>query len=118
MSEILVYDNLFAGNVSDVVTDTGTLLSGQNVARGAVIALVTASNKFTIVDSTKTLGEEIPYAIVADDCDATSADKPVNMYLTGEFNSAALTFGGTDTAATHKTALRNKGIFLKTNVKV
>lgn len=117
MSEVLTYDNLFAGNVAPIVADVLTLATGQKVARGAVLGIVTASGKAALVDSSKTTGEQIAYAIASDAADATGADVLVPVYLTGEFNGAALTFGGTDTADTHKSALRKIGIFLKTNVK-
>ncbi len=112
----LTYDNLFAGNVSDVVTDVGTLATGQSVARGTALGKVTASEKLVVVDSSKSDGSQTIYAIAADAVNATAADQPVPIYLTGEFNQAALTFGGSDTFAKHKDTARSIGIFFKTNV--
>ncbi|MEN6568054.1 MAG: head decoration protein [Veillonellales bacterium] len=114
----LVYDNLFAGNVADIVTDAGVLASGQNVVRGAVLGKVTATGKLVLVDSTKTDGSQTIYAIAADAVDATAADQPIPLYFTGEFNRAALTFGGTDTYAKHIDAAKAIGIFFKSNVTV
>lgn len=108
-------DNLFAGGVQPVVTDAITLASGSSYVRGTVLGIVTASGLATLVDSTATDGSETPYAILQEDVDATDADKPAAIYLTGEFNEAALTFGGTDTADIHRVKLREMGIFLKTN---
>lgn len=109
-------DNLFAGGVMPVVTETITLKSGVSYVRGAVIGIVTATGKATIVDSTASDGSQTAYGILADDVDATTEDKPAVVYLTGEFNEDALIFGGTDTAETHKLALRGMGIFLKKNI--
>jgi hypothetical protein len=114
----LTYDNLFAGNVADVVTDVGTLAAGQKVSRGAVLGLITASEKLVLADSTKSDGSEVIYAIAADAVDATATDQPIPLYLTGEYNVAALTFGGTDTADKQAVAARKIGIFFKSNVTV
>lgn len=108
------HDNLFAGN-AEVVTDTVTLKSGASYVRGSVLGIVTATGEAALVDSAATDGSQTPYSILQEDVDATSEAKPGAIYLTGEFNENALTFGGTDTAATHKTKLREIGIFLKTN---
>ena len=117
MPETLTYNKLFAGNVMPVVTEKIIIASGAGVlSRGAVVGVITASGKGNIVDSTRSDGSQKPYGILCDAVDATSADKAATIYMTGEFNSAALTFGGTDTAATHKAALRELGIFLKTNI--
>lgn len=105
-----------SGSGFPVVTDSVTVASGNKLTRGTVLGVVTASGKAVAVDSTKNTGEEAPYAILASDTDATSADVVAPVYLTGEVNSAVLTFGGTDTADTHKAALRKIGIFLKSVV--
>ena len=114
----LAYDNLFAGNVAKVVTGVGTLASGQNVARCAVLGKVTATSKLVLADSTKTDGSQTIYAIAADPVDATAADQPITLYFTGEFNQAALTFGGTDTYEKQIDAAKAIGIFFKSNVTV
>ncbi len=111
------YDNLFAGGVQPVVTDAITLVSGQSYVRGTVLGVVTSSGEAKPVDSAVTDGAEIPYAILQEDVDATEGAQPGAVYLTGEFNENALTFGGTDTADTHRKKLREIGLFLKTNVK-
>jgi len=112
VTETFTPENLFAGNVYPVVTEKATI-TGGNYARGTVLGMVTASGKLTIVDSTKSDGTETPYAILADAVDASSDDKVAAVYLTGEFNQAALVFGGTDTYATHKVAARKVGLFFK-----
>lgn len=114
MAEIHTPDNLFGGNVAPVVADKGLIVSGAGaLTRGTVLGLVTASGKLTIVDSSKSDGTETPYAVLAEDVDATSADKTCAVYLTGEFNIDKLVFGGSDTAATHKVNARKIGIFFK-----
>lgn len=104
------YDNLFAGSAEVV---TGSVIAGTNLTRGTVVGLVTETGKAISVDTTAVDGSKNPYGIIAEDVEA---DKPVVVYLTGEFNEAALTFGGADTADTHRRALRDIGIFLKENI--
>lgn len=106
-------DNLFVGGVMPVVTDTVNLKAGAAYSRGTVLGIITADDKAVDVDSTKTDGSQAPYAILAEDTDATDGDIVAPVYMTGEFNAAALTFGGTDTIATHKKELRTLGIFAK-----
>lgn len=112
------YDKLFAGHVEDPVVGVFTLLTGNSVTRGTCLGRVTASGKLKPLNSANSDGSQTIFAIAADDCDATSADALINVYLTGEFNQAALTFGGSDTAATHLVAARGIGLFFKSNVTV
>lgn len=116
-TESLAYDQLHvAGNGFPIVTDSLLIASGQKLLRGTVVGVQTNGNKGAKVDSSKSDGTQIPYAIVAQDVDATLADSMALVYLTGEFNGAALIFGGSDTIATHKAALRRIGLFIKGRV--
>jgi hypothetical protein len=107
-------DNLLGGDFPRV-TDSGTLISGQNLTRGAVLGLITASQKYTLSLSAAGDGSEVPCAVLAYDTNASAGDKKAPIYQTGEFNQDALVFGtghSKTTAATRK-ALRERGIFLK-----
>lgn len=77
------------------------------------IPVAAGSGYAKLVDSSSVDGSADPVAILADDVDATGEDTPAPVYLTGEFNEDALTFGGSDDADTHRDALRALGIFLK-----
>jgi hypothetical protein len=116
-TDTLTRDNLFAGGVMPVVTDKVILKAGEVYERGTVLGIITADGKAVKVNSANTDGSQKPYGILADTVDATTEDRPAVVYLTGEFNGAALKFGGTDTVATHKMALRELGIFVKDNQK-
>ncbi|MFC4403312.1 head decoration protein [Gracilibacillus xinjiangensis] len=105
------YDNLFAGD-AQIVREAVTVKSGENLKRGTVIAKV--SGEVVAVNSGAVEGTT-PYGILADDVNATEASIPAVAYLTGEFNEAALSFGGEDTADSHRAKLREIGIFLKNN---
>ena len=114
-SAAVSYDNLFVtGSGYPIVTDSLTIASGSNLVRGTVLGVITTGGKAAKVDSTKSDGSQTAYAILAQDTDATSADVVAPVYLTGEYNGNALVFGGTDVVATHKSALRKIGIFIKT----
>ncbi|MBP1924600.1 hypothetical protein J2Z76_000453 [Sedimentibacter acidaminivorans] len=106
------YDKLFAGDAEVVIESA---MAGATMVRGTVVGKITASGKIKAVDSAAVDGSKDPYGILADDV-AADGD-PAVLYLTGEFNEDAITFGGTDTADTHRLALRNIGIFLKQNQK-
>lgn len=101
------HDELFAGDF-DVVTDSITV--GADLSRGTVLGIITASGNAVAVDSAQTDGSQTPYAVLAED---VLTGDVATVYLTGEFNSNKLTFGGTDTVDTHKKALRELSIFVK-----
>ena len=108
-------DTLLAGSFP-LTTDSVTILTGQDLTRGAVLGRITASGKFILSLSAAGDGSETPYAVLAEDVDATAADKVATVYLTGEFNEDALTIGTGHTAAGIKPGLRANSIFLKTVV--
>ena len=80
--------NLIAGDFPRVVS-AETLATGQNLAAGAIVAKV--SGKLYHLDPADTGGEEVPFAVLAQDTDATSADQKTTVFLSGEFQEAALT---------------------------
>lgn len=110
-----VHDNLIAGTAVNMVTESITVDTG-NLKRGALLGRITATGKYVLSLSAASDGSEVPRAILAEDTDATGADKVTVGYLTGEFNIAAMTFGTGHTAVSTKDGLRDLGIFLKTNV--
>lgn len=109
------HDNLIAGTAVNAVTESIVLDTG-NLTRGALLGRVTATGKYILSLAAASDGSEVPRAILADDTNATSADKTTVAYMTGEFNTAAITFGTGHTAGSVKDGLRDLGIFLKTNL--
>jgi hypothetical protein len=110
-------DNLIAGTAVPIVLAGVTVASGQGeLARGSVLGIITDGSKANLVVSTATDGSQTAKYILAEDIDATSADVIAQCYSSGEFNSAALVFGGTDTASDHADSLRQYGIYLKENI--
>lgn len=113
-SEIYNPDQLIAGNLK-IVSDTVTLGAGTLV-RGTVLGQITASGSYIVCVKAAADGSQVPAAILADGADASAGPIPAGVYLTGEFNTNALTFDPSWTAAQLKVALRSQTIFLKNAV--
>ncbi|WP_312117938.1 head decoration protein [Brevibacillus reuszeri] len=122
------FDDLFAGGVKPPTAIAIVIKAGAGViTRGTVLGklsqlaesdLYAGTPIMAPVDSTKTDGSEVPYAILADgEVDATTKDVRAVAYTDGEYNRGALKFGGTDTIEKHESALRNIGIITKRVVK-
>ena len=110
-------DNLLAGYSVPAITESIVVASGADVLkRGTLLGRVTASGKYVVSTSAASDGSQNPVAVLAEDIDATSADVTTVGYLSGEFNTAAMTFGTGHTAASVKAALRDLNIYLFTNL--
>lgn len=68
-----------------------TLKSGTNFAAGTVLGKITASGKYDAYADGNADGTETAVGILADDTDATSADKFAEMYIRGNFVVSKLT---------------------------
>lgn len=121
MSENFNFDNLFSGDYPKK-TEPVTILSGQSVVRGQIMGRITASGKYRACNSGLVDGAQICDGIMADAVDASAADTPGIVYLTGEFNANKLTLVKTptagDTIAGHKQEARLRGIFFTGFVSV
>ena len=96
-------DNLLAGEfprVSMLVP-----ITGGKYERGTVLGLKT--------DGTYTICTNVPEAILAETVDASTEEKQAVVYLTGEFNKAALKANAEIDTLIAK--LRAKSIFVKEN---
>lgn len=89
------------GATDFVVGDSGT------------ISVTARTVKYKIAARAATDGSNEPIAVLADDADPSGGDVKAGVYLTGEFNSNAMTFGTGLTAALAKEPMRRVGIFLK-----
>lgn len=106
-------DNLIAGEfprVSILAT-----ITGGKYERGAILGKITTSGKCTSCTSAATDGSDDVYGILAETVDASAEDKQAVVYLSGEFNVAALSVGEGYTVAGLIDTLRTKSIFVKTN---
>lgn len=99
--------------IKGVLTDAGTDFI---VGDGFDITVAAGSGKYKTAVATAVDGSAVPVGILVDDVDATAADKNCGIYLTGEFNSRAITFDVSFSVATLTPLLRPLGIFLKSSV--
>lgn len=115
--ETMTYDNLLASDYP-AVTDIKTVLTGQSLSKGTVLAEDSANGKkcVPVNSASGTASIKAPLYILAEDCDASAADAQALVYLSGAFNEKACTFGGTDDADDHRAALRDLNIYLKKSV--
>lgn len=89
-----------------------TLISGQDLSRGAVLGKITSSGKYTLSLSAADDGSETPDLILAEDCDASGGDKVTVAYATGRFDENEVTLGADHTVDSVREGLRVKGIHL------
>lgn len=107
-------DQLLAHNAESILTYKETLLSGQNLVRGTLVGRITASGKVIKSLTAAVDGSQTPYGIVAQDCDASGADKECLVYVSGTFNAHKVTLGAAWTAATAARALP-KNLYFELN---
>lgn len=96
----------------DLFGATVTIVSGQTVAKGAVLGQITTGGKYALALAASSDGSEDPVAILAEACDASAGDKSAYVYFTGGFRERALVFGTGITAAAFRRTLAQKGIFI------
>lgn len=107
MQETQVYErvDIFAATQAiGAVADGMTIAASQTLKKGA---LLKADGSMCAAAS-----DEV-YAVLAEDVDTTDAGKVAPVYLTGEFNGAALSVGSGVTVAELKASARKVGIFIK-----
>lgn len=97
--------------VSDVpvITRNVTLISGQNLLRGAVLGNITASDKYTLSLTASGDGSQVPGLVLATDANASGGDLVVAAYASGAFDSTKLILGTAHTPATVEAAFRKEG---------
>lgn len=105
-------DQLIAGEFDDLVAEKITVISGQNLVRGAVLGKITASGKYNLSLSAASDGSQTPDLVLAEDIDASGGDKVALAYSRGDFNAQKLTIGTGHTIASIKEGLRVKNIIL------
>ncbi len=69
-----------------------TIVSGENLKRGHVLGKITASGKYAGYDNDLATGVETAVAILAEDVDASAADKKGIAYVHGEFHKDGLSW--------------------------
>lgn len=90
--ETTTEDNLIAGSTPPIATKTGTLITGQNLVRGAVLGRIGASKKLTECNTGAADGSQVPMAILVHATDASAADKTCQIYVAGDFHKDEMTW--------------------------
>lgn len=83
------------------------------VGDGFDVTVAAGSGKYKLSVAAAVDGSATPRAVLAEDVDATAADKEAMAYTTGDFAEEALTLGAGHTVASIRDALHDRGIFLK-----
>lgn len=104
-------DRLLAGEQAPIARSI-TLVSGQNLARGAVLGKITVGGKYTLSDDGAADGSETPDLILAEATDASAGDVVTVAYEAGVFDENEIVLGGSHTADSIREGLRAKGIHL------
>lgn len=105
-------DRLVAQNAHLLHAESVTILSGQNLLRGALLGKITASGKYILSLSAAVNGSQTPAAILTDDVNATGGDVAAPAYFRGDFQAQAVILGASHTVASVREGLRAKGILL------
>jgi hypothetical protein len=103
--------------ISLVITDGATdFIVGDTFT----IACTVGSREVVAVDSSLANGAQNPYAVLAEDVDTVTTGAACNAasYESGKFNRDYLFFGGSDTIATHETAMRSIGLLVAETIPV
>lgn len=104
-------DSLHAGDFP-IRTRKVTLVSGQNLQRGALLGIITTGGKYTLSASASSDGSQTPRAILAEDVNATAGDRDAIVYISGDFNQNKVTLGAGHTVASVLEGLRDQNIYL------
>ena len=100
----------------DTITRSITLISGQNLKRGALLGKITTGGKYTLSLSASSDGSQTPAVVLAEDCDASGGDKAAIAYFAGTFDENAVIYGTGQTAAGVRETLRDVGIKLQSSI--
>lgn len=117
--------------VFDLATSSGTTIANQikfamvegstvfEVGDGFNITVAAGSGYCVAVNSTALDGSNVPFGVLCEDVTLASGAESLSVaYMMGTFNEDALVFGGSDTKDTHRAAMRNLNMYMKTTVPV
>lgn len=107
--------NLVAGDYP-IITQAIKVASGQVLAKGAVMGQITTSNLYVLSQAGTKDGSEKPSVVLAEDIDASQGEVEAVCYLSGQFNTKALTFGAGHTPEKVMNHLRQLNIYLTNTI--
>lgn len=101
----------FINGDADVVTDVGTLASGQNLAQYTVVGRIAATGLLTAWAPAASDGSQLALGILVHSVNATAGNMPAQIYIGGEFNSSMVVWPA-------GTAAQQRVAFDRTNIKL
>jgi hypothetical protein len=102
-------------HINFTLTDVGTDFA---VGDQFTLAVVAGSGKLVGAELDLVNGAMVPFGILAEACNATSADKPCVVYREGEFNEEKVVLVDTnDTVALYRSLCESVGIIFRAPVK-
>lgn len=99
------FNNQIAFTIADGAAD---FLAGDSF----LITIAAGSGKYKLSAAAAVDGSQVPVAVLAQDCDATAADKEAEVFVRGWFNESKLVLGAGHTANSTRDALALLGIIL------
>lgn len=109
------FNNLFGGSEKDRVHEPGTMIVGELLPIGAVVAKVTSTGKW----KEARLADLADYArlgLTSSVVDSTAGEINASFYVEGEFNQNGVTFYYGSTADDWRDVLENHGIYLRKSI--
>lgn len=92
------------GTVTITIGSKTSVTTGTDPSNGEYYAVVAAADD----------GTQYPRAVLLEDVTVANGDTAkASVAFTGEFNKAKLSFGSTDTWATHEVGMRDRGMFIR-----
>ncbi|WP_412059069.1 head decoration protein [Bartonella sp. DGB2] len=92
-----------------------TIISKQELTEGAVLGCIEASGKYVLSEAEAKDGSQLLDAILAAPLEKKTGEQQGIVYLIGEFNESALSFGSGHSIESLRMSLRLKSIFLRQN---
>jgi hypothetical protein len=83
------------------------------VGDGFDITIPAGSGQYQLVNSANVDGSNVAAAVLVEDVDTTNGVQIHAVFMTGEFNANALTFGGTDTWQTHFDEMQRRNMYIR-----
>lgn len=107
--------SLFAGEYP-IVTQSIKIAQGQQLSKGALLGRIETSNQYVLSNATAKDGSKLPSVVLAEDVDALQGEINAVCYLSGQFNTNALTFGDGHTPQSVTNHLRQLNIYLTNTI--
>jgi hypothetical protein len=99
----------FANQIKFVIADATDFIVGDTF----LVTVAAGSLKWKLSASAAVDGSQVPRGILSRNTDASAGDIVTGVYVQGEFNERAITFGAGHTAASVRDQLRALGIHLQ-----